>query len=597
MDFENRNYALAGAFVDELARCGLEHVCICPGSRSSPLAIAFARHPGIRKWVHLDERSASFFALGMARATARPVALVCSSGTAGANFFPAVVEARYGSVPLLALTADRPPEVVDWGALQTIDQTRIYGSHAKWSVNMPPPEATTELMSYTRSAACRAYFSAGSAPAGPVHVNFPFRDPLEPAVAPSDFPASVPEQDIAAWRGREDGKPFVFSPDSEKNPRLEDIRPLAADLDATERGLIVCGPQSGSMPVELVTGLAGKLGYPLLADALSGVRCGPHDRSLVIDSYDAFIRYDELADSMAPELVIRLGALPVSKPLTQYLEKHRQARHILVDESHDWRDPFRLTSQLFPVSSALFCESLSSALHVERSDGDWSRRWQGIAGSSRAALDGALDGCSEMFEGKVFSRLAALLPDDAVLFAGNSMPIRDMDTFFPSTHRSIQFMANRGASGIDGVVSSALGVAAVSQKRVVLVLGDISLYHDMNGLLAARAHGLNATIIVLNNNGGGIFSFLPQADYQDVFEPYFGTPHGLTFHAAAEMYGLHYSLADDWETFDRSVRESLSGNGTVLIEVPGDRERNVVLHRQVWEAVSAGIKVGRGNIV
>ena len=597
MDFENRNYALAGAFVDELARCGLEHVCICPGSRSSPLAIAFARHPGIRKWVHLDERSASFFALGMARATARPVALVCSSGTAGANFFPAVVEARYGSVPLLALTADRPPEVVDWGALQTIDQTRIYGIHAKWSVNMPPPEATTELMSYTRSAACRAYFSAGSAPAGPVHVNFPFRDPLEPAVAPSDFPASVPEQDIAAWRGREDGKPFVFSPDSEKNPRLEDIRPLAADLDATERGLIVCGPQSGSMPVELVTGLAGKLGYPLLADALSGVRCGPHDRSLVIDSYDAFIRYDELADSMAPELVIRLGALPVSKPLTQYLEKHRQARHILVDESHDWRDPFRLTSQLFPVSSALFCESLSSALHVERSDGDWSRRWQGIADSSRAALDGALDGCSEMFEGKVFSRLAALLPDDAVLFAGNSMPIRDMDTFFPSTHRSIQFMANRGASGIDGVVSSALGVAAVSQKRVVLVLGDISLYHDMNGLLAARAHGLNATIIVLNNNGGGIFSFLPQADYQDVFEPYFGTPHGLTFHAAAEMYGLHYSLADDWETFDRSVRESLSGNGTVLIEVPGDRERNVVLHRQVWEAVSAGIKVGRGNIV
>ncbi len=595
MHFENRNYALAGAFVDELARCGLEHVCICPGSRSSPLAIAFARHPGIRKWVHLDERSASFFALGMARATARPVALVCSSGTAGVNLFPAVVEARYGSVPLLALTADRPPEVVDWGALQTIDQTRIYGSHAKWSVNMPPPEATTELMSYTRSAACRAYFSAGSAPEGPVHVNFPFREPLEPVNAPSDFPASVPEQDMAAWRGREGGKPFVFSPDYEKKPRLEDIRPLAAYLAATERGLIVCGPQSGSMLADPVIGLAGKLGYPLLADALSGVRCGPHDRSLVIDSYDAFIRDDELTDSLAPELVIRLGALPVSKPLTQYLEKHRQARHILVDDSCDWRDPFRLTSQLFPVSPPLFCESLSSALHVERSDGDWSRRWRSIAGSLRTALDGALDGCGEMFEGKVFSRLAALLPDDTVLFAGNSMPIRDMDTFFPSTHRSIQFMANRGASGIDGVVSSALGVAAVSQKRVVLVLGDISLYHDMNGLLAARAHGLNATIIVLNNNGGGIFSFLPQADYQDVFEPYFGTPHGLTFHDAARMYGLHYSLANNWETFDRSVRKSLSGNGTALIEVPGDRERNVVLHRQVWETVSAGIKAGRGR--
>ena len=593
MDFENRNYALAGAFIDELARCGLEHVCICPGSRSSPLTIAFARHPGIRTWVHLDERSASFFALGMARATGKPVALVCSSGTASANFFPAVVEARYGSVPLLALTADRPPEMVDWGALQTIDQTRMYGSHAKWSVNMPPPEATTEMMSYTRSVACRAYFSAGSAPAGPVHVDFPFRDPLEPVAAPGDFPDFVPEQEMAAWHGREDGKPFVFSPDSEKKPRLEDVQQLAADLAGTERGLIVCGPQNGPMPAEAVTELAWKLGYPLLADALSGLRCGPHDRSLVIDSYDAFIRDGDLAESLEPELIIRLGALPVSKPLTQYLEKHRQARHILVDESHDWRDPFRLTSQQFQVSPALFCESLSPALHVGRSDGEWSRRWRRIAGSSRAALDVALDGCGEMFEGKVLSRLAALLPDDSVLFVGNSMPIRDMDSFFPSTHRSIQFMANRGASGIDGVVSSALGVAAVSKQRVVLVIGDISLYHDMNGLLAAKAHGLNATIIVLNNNGGGIFSFLPQADYQDIFEPYFGTPHGLTFGAAAEMYGLDYSLADDWETFDRSVGESLSGKGVALIEVPGDRERNVALHREVWETVSAEIRAGR----
>ena len=595
MDFENRNYAIAGAFIDELARCGLEHVCICPGSRSSPLAVAFARHPGIRTWVHLDERSASFFALGMARATGKPAAVVCSSGTASANFFPAVVEARYGSVPLVVLTADRPPEAVDWGALQTIDQTRMYGSHAKWSVNMPPSEASTEMMSYARSAACRAYFNAGSAPAGPVHVDFPFREPLEPVAVPSDFPASVSEQEMAAWHGREDGRPFVFSPDYEKKPQSEDIQQLAADLAGTERGVIVCGPQSGSMSAEVVTELAEKLGYPLLADALSGLRCGSHDRSLVIDGYDAFIRDSELAESLEPEVVIRLGALPVSKPLTQYLEKHKQARHILVDESNDWRDPFRLTSQLFHVSPALFCETLSSALHVGRSDGEWSARWRRINGSTRDALDGALDGCGDMFEGKVFSRLAALLPDDSVLFAGNSMPIRDMDTFFPSTGRSVRFMANRGASGIDGVVSSALGVAAVSQKRVVLVLGDISLYHDMNGLLAARAHGLNATIIVLNNDGGGIFSFLPQAEYRDVFEPYFGTPHGLTFRAAAEMYGLDYSLADDWETFDRSVWESLSGSGVALIETPGDRERNVTLHRQVWEAVSAGIKAGRAG--
>ncbi len=592
MRFENRNYAFAGAFVDELARLGLKHVCICPGSRSAPLAVSFARHEDIRTWVHLDERSAAFFALGIARALREPVALVCSSGTATANLFPAIVEARYDMLPLMALTADRPPEVTDWGALQTIDQTRLYGSHPKWSVNMPLPEATTELMAYVRSMACRAYATAASPPAGPVHVNFPFREPLEPKVVAGDFPQEIAKSDEESWYGRADARPMILAPGVETRPEPEDIRRLVTGTLSAERGIIICGPQPDSALARAATGLGRRLGYPVLADALSQVRCGSHDKSLVIDNYDVFIRDDDIAAFLEPEVVVRLGALPVSKPLTQYLERHRSAQHILVDESVDWRDPFRITSQIWRLDPVAFCEMTASAIEEKTGKDEWSGRWLQLAEASREATDRQLGACDEMFEGKVFSEVAKLLPQEAVVFAGNSMPIRDMDTFFPSSDNFVRFMANRGASGIDGVVSTALGVAAASDERVVLVVGDISLYHDMNGLLAAKNHNLNATIIVLNNDGGGIFSFLPQAEYEEVFEPYFGTPHGLTFQAAAEMYGLSYVLAEDWDRFSKALGESLAGPGTTIIEVPGDRQKNVALHRQVWQAVSTSVRSG-----
>jgi 2-succinyl-5-enolpyruvyl-6-hydroxy-3-cyclohexene-1-carboxylate synthase len=595
VQFENRNYAFAGAFVDELARSGLKHVCICPGSRSAPLTISFARHADIRTWVHLDERSAAFFALGIARALREPVALVCSSGTATANFLPAIVEARYDMLPLMALTADRPSDVIDWGALQTIDQTRLYGSHPKWSVDMPRPEATTELMAYVRSLACRAYATAASAPAGPVHINIPFGDPLEPKVVTADFPHELSNLDEESWYGRADGRPMIIAPGVETRPRPEDVRRLVAGKLSVERGVIICGPQPDSALARVATDLGGRLGFPVLADALSQVRCGPHDKSLVIDNYDVFIRDDDIAASLEPEVVIRLGALPVSKPLTQYLERYRSAQHILVDESADWRDPFRITSQIWQLDPVAFCEVAALALEERTVKSEWSGRWLRLAEASREAADRQLGACDEMFEGKVFSELANLLPQEAVVFAGNSMPIRDMDAFFPSSDNPVQFMANRGASGIDGVVSTALGVAAASDERVVLVLGDISLYHDMNGLLAAKNHDLNATIIVLNNDGGGIFSFLPQAEHEEVFETYFGTPHGLTFQAAAEMYGLSYVLAKDWDRFREALRESLVGSGTTIIEVSGDRQRNVALHRQVWQAVSTGVRASEAG--
>ncbi len=593
--FENRNYAFAGAFVEELARCGLRHVCICPGSRSSPLTISFARHPDIKKWVHLDERSASFFALGMARSLGEPVALVCTSGTAAANLYPAVAEARLSLVPVILLTADRPPEVSEWGALQTINQPNMYGPHAKWSVNMPPPEATHALMAFVRSTACRAFATALEPPSGPVHVNFPFRDPLEPAVIPEDIPDTAEDIADVAWHGRADKSPYIHVSTSERRPVAGDVERLAGELASMERGVIVCGPQSDPELAMGVSALAKRLSYPILADPLSQVRCGPHDRSMVVDCYDAFLRDSELGASLAPEVVLRFGALPTTKTISQYLELHRAARHIVVDEGHGWKDPLHVTSDILHVDPVLLCGGIVSSLEVDRTAGPWASRWRRVAAATRAGIEREVSGFQQMFEGKVFSQLSQLLPENATLFAGNSMPVRDMETFFPSGAKRIRFMTNRGASGIDGVISTALGASAVCGGRLVLVIGDISFYHDMNGLLAAKAYGLDATIIVINNDGGGIFSFLPQAAYEDVFETYFGTSHGLTFRATAELYNLGYRKVEEWRQFQEAVAESMNRSGTEIIEIPCDRALNVALHRQVWAAVAASVRAAAGR--
>ena len=587
--FENRNYAFAGAFVDELARSGLHHVCICPGSRSSPLAISFARHPEIKKWVHLDERSAAFFALGIAKALGEPVAVVCTSGTAAANLHPAVIEAHYSFIPLILLTSDRPPELVEWGANQTIQQSRIFGVHAKWAVDVAPPEATSSLLRYVRVLACRVLATAGGRPAGPVHVNFPFRDPLAPEDVPQDFPLTSEQKDREAWQGRSDGSPFLRASEGTVSPDPAVIRSLASELGRVERGILVCGPQSCRSFADAVASLARSLGYPLLADPLSQARCGPHDASLVIDNYDLFLRDEELAARLAPQVVLRFGATPTSKPLNRYLERHKNVRHLLVGDL-GWHDASHLASGVIRSDATSFCRELTSAVELGPRTSTWLEEWCALHLRTRQAIETTLGEMEELFEGKVFREVAALLPEGATLFAGNSMPVRDMDAFLPVASNRVRCMGNRGASGIDGVVSTAMGASAVLEGPVVLVLGDLSLYHDMNGLFAAKRHNLHATIIVINNDGGGVFSFLPQARYPEFFEEYLGTPHGLEFRSAAEMYGLDYAKVDSWGELREAASRSISSSGTAIIEVPGDRARNVELHHRVWSAVSEALR-------
>ena len=578
MTHANALHTFVDAFVDELARCGLKHACICPGSRSTPLAVLLHRHPGIKVWMHLDERSAAYFALGQAKAMRQPVAVLGTSGTATLNFAPAVAEAFYARLPLLVLTADRPPELQEVGAPQTIDQSRLYGRHVKRCVEMPLPEGGPVAVRYVRTAASRAMADCRAERPGPVHVNFPFREPLIP-IGPDDMPAK---------RGT---APLVTVAQGLQALRPADVADLAAQLRGVQRGLIVCGPQDDPAFPGAVVQLSRELQFPLLADVLSQVRRGTYDVSCIIDSYDALLRDSQVARDLVPDLVLRFGATPVSKPLQLFLQSLTTCRQMLIAPPDDWHDPALVATDRVQVDPRTLCEALLPNLEKTRRQGvstasAWRRKWERLNAQARAVLKECLSENRALSEPKVFADLEAVLPPDATLFAGNSMPVRDLDSFFAAGARPARFLANRGASGIDGVVSTALGVSSVSSGPCVLVIGDLSLYHDMNGLLAAKQHGLQVTIVLLHNDGGGIFSFLPQAETVESFEDLFGTPHGLDFRHAAKLYGLDYCEPEDSQAFRTALQKSFHTPGVTMIAVHTNRDANARLHRDIWQAVS-----------
>jgi 2-succinyl-5-enolpyruvyl-6-hydroxy-3-cyclohexene-1-carboxylate synthase len=596
-DSANPAYIYAIAFVDELQRIGVRNVVICPGSRSTPLAMAFAAQPGIRTWMHVDERSAAYFGLGMAKQLRQPVALLCTSGTAAANFLPALVEAKLTHVPLLVLTADRPHELRDNGAPQSIDQNRLYGTYVKWFVEVALPEATDAALRYIRTTAARATASAQAIPAGPVHLNFPFREPLTPEPIPGQLLPPVEQRDLVAWQGRPGNSPYIEVREAPLGAPVAEITGNVLDMVyGAQRGLIIVGPNDDPALVAPLVRLARHLGYPILADPLSQLRCGEHDRSMVLSSYDAFLRIDSFIENAQPELILRFGAMPASKPLLLYLKRYASRPLVVIDGNGGWEEPTQLASELIHANPAALCQNLLTLLEAREDiqpamPQAWLNMWQDADKITQQTLQNAIYDFNELFEGRVFIELANLLPDGTTLYTGNSMPVRDLDTFFWSSDKRIRIMGNRGANGIDGIVSSALGASAVSGQHepTVLVLGDLSFFHDLNGLLAARSHQLNLIIVLINNDGGGIFSFLPQAAYPEHFEQLFGTPTGLDFRLAVEMYGGQFQKIDGWELFRKAMNRGLSTGGLHVIEVPTERTSNVKMHRQLWEATEKAI--------
>lgn len=583
MKDENVLHAYVGAFVDELARAGVQHVCFSPGSRSTPLLLMLAQHGAFTLWTHIDERSAAFFAYGLAKERNEPVALLCSSGTAAANFYPAVIEAFYERVPLVVLTADRPHTLRETGAPQTIQQVHLYGDHVKWFVDMAPARADTKSLRYARSIAARAVAMARRSPAGPVHMNFPFDEPLIPR------PGS--EQIDSVHEAMESPRPATTAYHTvlqqEDSLSSDDIERLIDDIRGWRRGIIVCGPQRDPVFPEHVTALADKTGYPILADPLSGVRHGWHEKTWVVEAYDALLRDTQFAEAMEPDVILRFGSAPTSKALTQYMDKHARARHIVVDEGHGWRDPDRLAHYYVHASPRTLCTQLVRHMpaDLQHADRTWGNMWQQANATAKQAIERRIAQFDTLFEGSLFHTLRTLLPRRTRLIVGNSMPVRDLDSFMFCRTDPLACYANRGANGIDGVVSTALGMKAATERPVVLVLGDLSFYHDLNGLLAAKQHNLDITIIVINNDGGGIFSFLPQADV-DGFEKLFATPHGLQFAPAVHMYGGKHTTITSLKAFCQVIPEAIKQGGLQVIEVQTDRLANKNMHDDVWQAVA-----------
>jgi 2-succinyl-5-enolpyruvyl-6-hydroxy-3-cyclohexene-1-carboxylate synthase len=559
----NRTYAPLQALADELVRCGMTHAVTCPGSRNAPLIYALAETEGLEAVSVLDERSAGFLALGIAKASGRPVAVTCTSGTAAANLFPAVVEAYEARVPLIVLTADRPPELRDTGAGQAIDQIKLYGSAAKWFVEVGNHEPGRDTAVHHRALACRAWATAAGGRPGPVHLNFPLREPLAPVAE---------ELDADDWAGRDGGKPWV----EVWEPPASAAAGLATET-AHPRNVLVCGPGTPLAAVEPVTALAAATGWPVLAEPTAGLRCGAHDRSHVVAHYDVLLRDEAWAEAHVPQMAIRIGDTPTSKPLRAWLARTEQ---VVLDPYATWHEPTRGAQWIAAADPALTCAELAETISVSVNP-SWLEEWR----AADELVQPALDAADDPLEPKVWAALAASLPEAATVWVSSSMPIRDVETFFPSVSNPIRFLANRGANGIDGVVSAAAGAALASGGRAWLLTGELALIHDIGGVLAASRAGIELTIVCANNGGGNIFDFLPLAEHGagETFEHHVITPSGIDLANVAALAGMEHHTA----TSPDQVRAAAAEPG--LVEVRTDRAENVRRHREVCARVAEGL--------
>jgi 2-succinyl-5-enolpyruvyl-6-hydroxy-3-cyclohexene-1-carboxylate synthase len=578
VDPANRNTALASALADELARAGVRHVCVAPGSRSAPLALAFWKEPGVATWSHVDERCAGFFAVGLAQETGQPVAVVTTSGTAAANLHPAVAEASESRTPLVVITADRPPELRGRGAGQTIDQIKLFGDSVRWFCEVGVHEADDAGLLHFRATAARAVAESRVALPGPVHLNVPLREPLAPVPIEGDVPAN----DALARDGRPGHRPLTHVAGSTPMPDAGFVSEFAALITDCSRGVVLAGRQRDPALADSVVALAAACGFPVLAEPTSQLRAGTHDLEPVVAHYDAVFR--ALPERLEPELVIRVGDMVTSKAVRTWLAAARGCRQVVVDRDGAWNEPTATADVIARADPATLFASFAEQL-PERRDRSWLEAWAEADRAASREIDVFLDGLGEeLFEPRVHRRLAAILPPASTVYVASSMPVRDLETFLPAVSRPLRFLSNRGANGIDGLVSSGFGAAAAAHGRTFVLIGDLGLYHDMNGLLAYRRLGLEATIVVMNNGGGGIFDFLPIAEHRDGYEELFGTPTGLDLEKVASLYGLPFKRVAVHDQID----DALEDPG--LVEVPLDRARNVELHRQVLARVAAALQ-------
>ncbi|OBQ15414.1 2-succinyl-5-enolpyruvyl-6-hydroxy-3-cyclohexene-1-carboxylic-acid synthase [Anabaena sp. AL93] len=559
LTFNNLNLLWSYVLTETLKRLGLNCAVICPGSRSTPLTVAFVQQiPDIEAIPILDERSAAFFALGQAKATGKPVVLVCTSGTAGANFYPAVIEARESRVPLLILTTDRPAELRNCHSGQTIDQVKLYGNYPNWQGELATPSLDVGMLDYLRQTVIHAWERCQFPNSGAVHLNIPFRDPLAPIPDGTDFTLDV--EDFFAG--------IVSTPLPITNYQLP--------ITNYQKGIIIAGvaqPQAPEEYCRAIANLCQTLQWPVLAEGLSPVRNYADLNPYLISTYDIILRNQNLAQELTPEIVIQIGEMPTSKELRNWLITTNPQR-LIIDNCDQNLDPLHGKTTHLRISVT----EIGKLEIANLGKSEYLQKWSTAEKQIRKNIDDDLENVDELIESKIAWLISQILPPETPIFIANSMPVRDVEFFWKPNNLRIKPYFNRGANGIDGTLSTALGIAHHQQSSVMLT-GDLSLLHDTNGFLISNKFIGHLTIILINNNGGGIFEMLPIAKFNPPFEEFFATPQNIDFSHLCATYKVQHQLISSWEELQDNLKQ-LPKMGIRVLEVKTNRKRDVVWRRE-----------------
>lgn len=573
MDEFSLNQYWAGLVIQELVRNGIHYVCLGPGSRSTPLVVAAAKHPDIQTFIGYDERSVGFHALGYARATNIPVAVITTSGTAVANLYPAVVEASSDAVPMILLTADRPPELIETGANQTIRQDRFFGIYARWFADLPCPDIKISPAMVLTTVDQAVYRSRAGFP-GPVHINCRFREPLEPLdlAVPKEYTSA-----IQTWQ--ENSKPYTTYTPPKQTLEEDRLQELTALINNTQRGMIIVGHLPSLAQRQSVLDLAQRIQWTTYADISSGLRMSNLSLHL-IRYYDQQLLSENFNEQAKPSVVLHFGGHTTSKRIWQYFEQYPPDRYIVMKETPNRYDPAHYVTDHLQTDITDICGKLSERIRVQQS-GFFADFFRDKAILVEAAIDEMIRTTDVLTEPYVSRTISEIIPESSCLFLSNSMPVRDMDLYAKTINKPIHVGTNRGVSGIDGILSTATGFTVGHQKMLTLIIGDIAMFHDLNALSLLNKLTAPMVTVVINNQGGGIFDFLPISQYQDVFEPYFVVPHEFNLEGACQTFNVPYLRADDKKSFTEHYKTAVRKSQSVLIECFTNRQDNLRLRKRL----------------
>ncbi len=588
LDFRSTNALWASVVVETLARAGLRHAVISPGSRSTPLTIAFARHREFKSTPVLDERSAGFYALGLAKATGLPAVLLCTSGTAAANYFPAIIEAHESAVPLLVLTADRPPELRACGSGQTIDQQKLYGDYVNFFHEFAVPELDLSRLSYLRQTVAHAVMRTVAPARGVVHLNAPFRDPLPPLADNGVAQAFGAGIDWRTFFAHVDSLPSPTGVLPTLSSGDGDPAAIAAGFSPEAHGLIVVGPNQPVDAlgfVEQVAGVGRRLGWPIVADGLAPLRNHASRANHLVTTYDTILRNATAAERLKPETVLCVGGWPTSKVLRSWLEASDATIWMATDRI-DNRDALHGRTRRLPLSLPQLASMLPESGDA---DSGYAHLWMRFEERIRTAVDERLRSEADLIEPKVAWMLARHSPAETPCFIANSMPIRDVEYVWPPGDRGIRPLCNRGANGIDGTLSTAVGVAAGSGRPAVLLTGDLALLHDTNGFLLAGEARTGLTIVLINNRGGGIFEHLPVSQFDPPFEQFFATPQHVDFPRLCAAYDVEHVAVTNWAQF-QALLSAAPSSGVRVLELKTDRKRDAAWRKRTFAELAAALE-------